>query len=99
MDDKQKVFESEQEVYDLYKIHQQKVIIFQGIVYNIDGYISEHPGGADLLEDELGKNIDQAFEDAEHTQSARNIFKDLTIVGRMKEGDSSSTNSSAQDAK
>ena len=40
-----------------------------------------HPGGEDLILNEIGKNIDVPFEEAEHTKSARNIFKDLPLVG------------------
>jgi hypothetical protein len=47
-----------------------------------------------VIEELYGKNIDEPFEDAEHTKSARNIFRDLPIVGKMKESDTSSTNSS-----
>lgn len=47
-------------------------------------YINEHPGGSELIENELGKHIDEPFEEAEHTKSARNIFKDLPIVGKLK---------------
>ena len=43
-----------------------------------------HPGGEDLIRNELGTNIEVAFEEAEHTKSAKNIFKDLPIVGHMK---------------
>ena len=43
-----------------------------------------HPGGSEILKDELGKNIDKPFEEAEHTKSARNIFKDLPIVGDIR---------------
>ena len=57
-----------------------------------------HPGGSEILKDELGKNIDKPFEEAEHTKSARNIFKDLPIVGHMKgsetQSDGASTTSS-----
>ena len=42
-------------------------IIYKGSVYDIGEYINEHPGGADILEAELGKNIDEPFEEAEHT--------------------------------
>ena len=47
-----------------------------------------------MIENEYGKNIDEPFEEAEHTKSARNIFRDLPIIGKMKESDTSSTNSS-----
>lgn len=54
----------------------------------------EHPGGSEIIENEFGKNIDEPFEEAEHTKSAKNIFKDLPVVGKIKESDTSSTNSS-----
>ena len=47
-----------------------------------------------MIENEMGKNIDEPFEEAVHTKSARNIFRDLPIMGKMKESDTSSTNSS-----
>jgi hypothetical protein len=34
-----------------------------------------------LIEKLLGKSIDEAFEEAEHTKSARMIFRDLKKVG------------------
>jgi len=40
-----------------------------------------------LIENLLGKSIDQAFEEAEHTRSARLIFRDLKKVGYIA-GDS-----------
>ncbi len=40
-----------------------------------------HPGGADKILEYLGKSIDQPFEEAEHTASARFIFRDLPKVG------------------
>lgn len=58
-------------------------MIYQGVVYDVEEYINEHPGGSDVLEDELGTNIEEAFEDAEHTKSARNLFKDLPVFGKM----------------
>ena len=43
-----------------------------------------HPGGEQYLEKNLGKDIDEEFEEAEHTKSARKIFNDLPKVGYMK---------------
>lgn len=79
---------------DLYQKQGMKVVIFNGIVYDIADYANEHPGGAELLENEYGKCIDEPFEEAEHTKSARNIFKDLKVVGKMRETDTASTGSS-----
>ena len=43
----------------------------------------EHPGGGELIANLLGKNIDEEFEEAEHTKTARKLFNDLKVVGRM----------------
>ena len=42
-----KSFKNESEVFDLYKKSGDKIIIFEGIVYNVDEYMGQHPGGAD----------------------------------------------------
>ena len=47
-------------------------------------YKDQHPGGDNLIGDLLGKSIDEDFEEAEHTKSARKIFLDLPIIGHMK---------------
>lgn len=45
--------------------------------------MAQHPGGGDLIEKLLGKRIDEDFEDAEHTKSARKIFKELKVIGQV----------------
>ena len=78
-------FESEQAVYDYYlqdKTNNQ-VVIFEGIVYNVKEYLPSHPGGGDLIEALLGKNIDADFEEREHTKSARKLFLTFPQVGQV----------------
>lgn len=60
------------------------MIIFENVVYDVKEYMPEHPGGADYISNLLGKNIDEDFEEAEHTKFARKIFNDLPVRGRMK---------------
>ena len=83
---------------NMFKEQGMKDVIYQGTVYDVENYLDMHPGGSEILKDELGKNIDKPFEEAEHTKSARNIFKDLPVVGHMKgsetQSDSASTTSS-----
>ena len=81
----ERVFASEVEVLNYYQEDKDnnQVIIFEGIVYDVKEYIPEHPGGPDYIADLLGKNIDQEFEEAEHTKSARKSFNDLPIRGKM----------------
>lgn len=47
--------------------------------------MAQHPGGGDMIENLLGKRIDEDFEDAEHTKSARKIFKELKVIGKIGE--------------
>lgn len=78
-----KSFKNEAEVEKYFVDTKNKVIIFEGTVYEIGDYMSQHPGGPELIENLLGKSIDEPFEEAEHTKSARNIFRDLKKVGYL----------------
>ena len=51
----------------------------------------EHPGGGELIANLLGKNIDEEFEEAEHTKTARKLFNDLKVVGRMESSQAPAT--------
>lgn len=64
------------------KEHNQ-VVVFNNVVYHVKDYMPNHPGGAEYLSDRLGKVIDNDFEEAEHTKSARNIMKELPIMGKL----------------
>lgn len=64
------MFQSADEVLRLYQEQDRKVVIFKGTVYDVSEYMETHPGGSDLIENELGKAIDVPFEEAEHTKSA-----------------------------
>ena len=78
-------FETEAEVFEFYQKDKEnnQVIIFEGVVYDVKDYMPEHPGGGDLIGNLLGKKIDEEFEEAEHTKTARKLFKDLNVVGRL----------------
>ena len=52
-------------------------------MYNVKDYMAQHPGGGELIQNLLGKTIDEEFEEAEHTKSALRVFKDLTVVGNL----------------
>lgn len=66
-----------------YNETKDQVIIFEKVVYNVEEYMPQHPGGGDMIEKLLGKSIDEDFEDAEHTKSARKLFKELPVVGKI----------------
>lgn len=92
-------FKTEAEVLEYYKKDKEgnQVIIFEGVVYDVKDYMPEHPGGGDLIEKLLGMNIDEEFEEAEHTKSARKLFKDLRVVGKVG-GDSDTPKESTQES-
>ena len=58
-----KNFETEQEVYEYYKKTNRKIVLFEGTVYDVEDYMDLHPGGSDMIEELLGKPIDDAFID------------------------------------
>ena len=86
MSDVDKIFESEDDVQAYYNLDKDnnQVVIFENVVYDVKDYMPEHPGGSDYIGKNLGKSIDEDFEEAEHTKSARKIFNDLPVRGRMK---------------
>jgi predicted heme/steroid binding protein len=69
-------------------------VIFDGTVYDVKEYAPAHPGGDHYITERLGKNIEQDFEEAEHTKSARNVMKDLPIVGTLNSNSDSASTSS-----
>jgi cytochrome b involved in lipid metabolism len=51
-------FGSEEELTTYAKSNGHKLIAFEGTVYDVGGYMSNHPGGMEYIEDRLGKIID-----------------------------------------
>ena len=80
-----RVFKNEEEVTAYWKEDKEnnQVVIFKGVVYDIKEFMPEHPGGSQYIEDNLGTDIDQEFEDAEHTKFAEKMFNDFEIRGKM----------------
>lgn len=79
-----KAFKNEAEVEAYQKESGKQIIIFEGSVYDVKEYMPTHPGGGDLIQNLIGKSIDEEFEDAGHTKSARNIFRDLNKIGHVE---------------
>lgn len=76
-------FDSEKAVMAYYQKDKENncVVLFEGKVYDVKEYMPDHPGGAEYLENNLGTNIEQEFEDAEHTKAARKTLYKLPVVG------------------
>jgi len=47
----------------------------------VGDFMATHPGGGKLIEDLLGKSIDEEYEEVEHTTSARRALMDLKVIG------------------
>ena len=87
-------FQNEEEVMEHYLANKEenKVVLFEGVVYNVKDYAPGHPGGDHFLLDRLGKDIKEDFEEAEHTKSALKVMQSLPIAGKI-ENESASTSS------
>ena len=94
-------FQNEQEVLEHYLKDKDnnQVVIFDGIVYDVKEYAPHHPGGDHYILDRLGKNIEQDFEEAEHTKSANKVLRDLPVIGSIiSDNQSTSSQESNQNA-
>ena len=78
-----KEFVSEAEALEYASKLGLKAVLFQGTLYDVADYLPTHPGGEDLLADELGTDIEEKFEEAEHTRAARKILEDMPKLGRV----------------
>ncbi|XP_068657682.1 cytochrome b5-like [Aristolochia californica] len=54
-------------------------VVIDGKVYDVTSYLDEHPGGDDVLLAATGKDATDDFEDAGHSQTARDLMKDYCI--------------------
>ncbi|KAF9583025.1 hypothetical protein BGW38_010394 [Lunasporangiospora selenospora] len=67
-------------------LHNSKDNLFlsiNGKVYDVSGFIDEHPGGEEVLIDEAGHDATESFEDVGHSEEARDIMKRF-YVGELK---------------
>ncbi|XVF85786.1 hypothetical protein PTKIN_Ptkin17bG0145700 [Pterospermum kingtungense] len=54
-------------------------IVIDGKVYDVSSYLDEHPGGDDVVLEVTGKEATDAFEDAGHSESARELLETFCI--------------------
>jgi len=57
--------------------------IYNGEVYNVTKFLSDHPGGEDVILDLAGKDITQAFEDIGHSDSAKETMRKY-LIGKLE---------------
>jgi len=57
----------------------------EGKVYNLSEFQFEHPGGSDILVDVAGREATEEFEDAGHSEDAREMMSSY-LVGTLEGG-------------
>uniref|UniRef100_A0A1B6MHY1 Cytochrome b5 n=1 Tax=Graphocephala atropunctata TaxID=36148 RepID=A0A1B6MHY1_9HEMI len=65
------------------------LIVINNIVYNVTDFLNEHPGGEEVLLEQVGKDATEAFEDVGHSSDARDMMKKYQ-VGVLHESEKSS---------
>lgn len=61
-------------------------VVVNGKVYDVSSYLEEHPGGDDVLLQATGKDATNEFEDAGHSNSARELMESF-CVGELDTSD------------
>ncbi|WKX92111.1 hypothetical protein Q1695_010274 [Nippostrongylus brasiliensis] len=59
-------------------------IILEGKVYDVSTFLSEHPGGFQVITELAGKDATASFEDVGHSKDAREMAKDY-LIGTLKQ--------------
>ena len=67
-------FESEKAVADLCKAENKELVIYKGKVYDVQKFAISHPGGKKIIQKDIGKSIDQPFDDEGHSSTAKSYF-------------------------
>lgn len=60
-----------------------KWIVLDNKVYDVTQFLSEHPGGEDILLEHAGTDATEEFENAKHSDDARELRKKYCI-GELK---------------
>ncbi|AAS50520.1 AAR153Cp [Eremothecium gossypii ATCC 10895] len=73
------------------------LVVISGIVHDVSGYITEHPGGETLIQAALGKDATRAFNGGVymHSNAAHNILATMRVAV-VKEGQDAATRFAAR---
>ena len=69
------------------------VVIIHNSVYDVTKYLSQHPGGEEILQDFAGKDCTEEFDDIGHSNSAKSTLEKFKI-GELEESERKSKNDS-----
>jgi len=72
-------------------------IIIHDRVYNLTRFLSEHPGGREVLEEVAGKNATKAFDDIGHSKDAIAQMKQYCI-GEISDAERDSKEKEVRDS-
>lgn len=61
------------------KNRDDKWLVIHGLVYNVANFLQQHPGGVEILEENLGKDCSVEFDDIGHSKWATDIMETLLI--------------------
>ncbi|KAK0180039.1 hypothetical protein PV327_005722 [Microctonus hyperodae] len=62
-----------------HKENRETWMIIHHNVYDVTGFLDEHPGGEEVLLDQAGKDSTEAFEDVGHSSDARQMMEPYKI--------------------
>mmetsp|Transcript_133014 Transcript_133014/g.187950 ORF Transcript_133014/g.187950 Transcript_133014/m.187950 type:complete len:82 (+) Transcript_133014:27-272(+) len=74
----------EQQTYSMEEIAKHNTpedlwLVIEGKVYDVTDFADEHPGGPEFLEEEAGTDATELFEDAGHSDAAKEMLVDYYI--------------------
>ena len=67
-------YERPEEVHEIYKKEGKELVIYRNKVYDCSKFIKMHPGGKKVIEEHLGKSIDEPFDETGHSKNAKSFF-------------------------
>lgn len=59
-------------------------IYIHGIKYDVSDYLIEHPGGPEIIQDVMGKDVTEEFEDVGHSREAYEVLETLKCENNDK---------------
>ncbi|XP_026319642.1 cytochrome b5-like [Hyposmocoma kahamanoa] len=65
---------------------QDAFIIIDNIVYDVTPFLEDHPGGAEVLLDNAGRDASKCFDDVGHSDDAR-VWRSRFKVGEVAEAE------------
>ncbi|KFG79455.1 cytochrome b5 [Metarhizium anisopliae] len=65
-----------------YNTKKELFVAIRGYVYDVTGFLEDHPGGDEVLMDVAGQEATEAYDDAGHSEDADKTL-DKFLIGRL----------------